>query len=60
MRAVSFYVPNSTTAEELIIQRIIDAGNIRNKNIIGAIESWYYETWKRVKMPPVYPKDLVR
>ena len=24
------------------------------------IESWYYETWKRVKMPPVYPKDLVR
>ena len=26
MRAVSFYVPNSTTAEELIIQRIIDAG----------------------------------
>ena len=24
------------------------------------INSWYYETWKRVKMPPVYPKDLVR
>lgn len=24
------------------------------------INSWYYETWKRVKMPPAYPKDLVR
>lgn len=24
------------------------------------INSWYYETWKRVKMPAVYPKDLVR
>lgn len=24
------------------------------------INSWYYETWKRVKMPPSYPKDLVR
>ena len=24
------------------------------------INSWYYETWKKVKMPAVYPKDLVR
>ena len=24
------------------------------------INSWYYETWKRVKMPAAYPKDLVR
>ena len=24
------------------------------------INSWYYETWKRVVMPTVYPKDLVR
>lgn len=24
------------------------------------INSWYYETWKRVKMPSAYPKDLVR
>ncbi|EJX05885.1 hypothetical protein, secreted [gut metagenome] len=24
------------------------------------INSWYYETWKRVKMPTAYPKDLVR
>lgn len=24
------------------------------------INSWYYETWKRVVMPPAYPKDLVR
>lgn len=24
------------------------------------IDSWYYETWKKVKMPAVYPKDLVR
>lgn len=24
------------------------------------IDSWYYETWKKVKMPPTYPKDLVR
>lgn len=48
MRAVSFYVPNSTTAEELIIQRIIDAGNIRNKNIMGAIESWYYEYGQQI------------
>ena len=24
------------------------------------INSWYYETWKRVKMPASYPKDLVR
>ena len=22
--------------------------------------SWYYETWKMVRMPAVYPKDLVR
>ena len=24
------------------------------------INSWYYETWKKVRMPAVYPKDLVR
>ena len=24
------------------------------------INSWYYETWKKVLMPAVYPKDLVR
>ncbi len=24
------------------------------------INSWYYETWKKVKMPTAYPKDLVR
>ena len=24
------------------------------------IDSWYYETWKKVKMPATYPKDLVR
>ena len=24
------------------------------------INSWYYETWKKVKMPSSYPKDLVR
>ena len=24
------------------------------------INSWFYETWKRVNMPAVYPKDLVR
>ena len=24
------------------------------------INSWYYETWKKVKMPAIYPKDLVR
>ena len=24
------------------------------------INSWYYETWKKVKMPASYPKDLVR
>ena len=24
------------------------------------INSWYYETWKKVKMPATYPKDLVR
>ena len=24
------------------------------------INSWYYETWMKVKMPAVYPKDLVR
>lgn len=24
------------------------------------IDSWYSETWKRVKMPLAYPKDLVR
>lgn len=24
------------------------------------IDSWYYETWKKVKMPAIYPKDLVR
>ena len=24
------------------------------------INSWYYETWKKVKMPAAYPKDLVR
>lgn len=24
------------------------------------INSWYYETWKRVEMPATYPKDLVR
>jgi len=24
------------------------------------INSWYYETWKKVEMPAVYPKDLVR
>lgn len=24
------------------------------------INSWYHETWKRVVMPPAYPKDLVR
>lgn len=24
------------------------------------IDSWYYETWKKVKMPAVLPKDLVR
>ncbi|WP_455672084.1 DUF4488 domain-containing protein [Phocaeicola sp.] len=32
-----------------------------NKDKEGnAIDSWYYETWKRVKMPHEYPKDLVR
>ena len=24
------------------------------------INSWYYETWKKVEMPAVYPKDIVR
>lgn len=24
------------------------------------INSWYYETWKRVKMPNAYPENLVR
>ena len=24
------------------------------------INSWYYETWKKVIMPAAYPKDLVR
>ena len=24
------------------------------------INSWYYETWKKVEMPFAYPKDLVR
>ena len=24
------------------------------------IDSWYYETWKKVVMPNAYPKDLVR
>ena len=24
------------------------------------INSWYYETWMKVKMPASYPKDLVR
>lgn len=24
------------------------------------LNSWYYETWKKVKMPVSYPKDLVR
>ena len=24
------------------------------------INSWYYETWKKVKMPAVYQKDLAR
>lgn len=24
------------------------------------INSWYYETWKKVEMPAVYPTDIVR
>ena len=26
----------------------------------NTLDAWYYETWKRVEMPPVYPQDLVR
>ena len=31
------------------------------KDVDGnVIDTWVYETWKRVSMPPTYPKDLVR
>ena len=33
---------------------------VKKDNDGNDINSWYYETWKKVKMPPVYPKDLVR
>lgn len=26
----------------------------------NTLDAWYYETWKRVEMPDVYPEDLVR
>lgn len=26
----------------------------------NTVDTWYYETWKRVKMPATYPEDLVR
>ncbi len=32
-----------------------------NKDINGnVIDSWYYETWKRVKMPTSYPQNIIR
>lgn len=31
------------------------------KDVQGnVVESWYYETWRRVEMPPTYPADLIR
>ena len=33
---------------------------VKKDNEGNDIDSWYYETWKRVKMPLAYPKDLVR
>ena len=33
---------------------------VKKDNDGNDINSWYYETWKKVKMPATYPKDLVR
>ncbi len=33
---------------------------VKTDNDGNEINSWYYETWKRVTMPAEYPKDLVR
>ena len=33
---------------------------VKNDEDGNEINSWYYETWKKVKMPAAYPKDLVR
>ena len=41
--------------EEMIVKFFV------KKDVDGnEINSWYYETWKKVKMPATYPKDLVR
>ncbi len=32
-----------------------------DKDVDGnTLDTWYYETWKRVEMPDEYPEDLVR
>ena len=33
---------------------------VKKDNDGNELNSWYYETWKKVKMPAVYPHDLVR
>lgn len=43
-RAISFHVPSYTTAEDMMIQRIIRAGNIKDIDVISAIREWFYET----------------
>ena len=41
--------------EVMVVKFFVQKDNDGNE-----INSWYYETWKKVKMPNAYPKDLVR
>ena len=41
--------------EVMVVKFFVQKDNDGNE-----INSWYYETWKKVKMPNAYPKDLIR
>ena len=57
--AGSFIKGELKSTDEIIVS--IGSGIAVKKDAEGNdINSWYYETWKKVKMPASYPKDLVR